>query len=86
MNEYLIEDESSVYEIDPECKIGLELAAGKGLMSSHSKMKYQKEIRKMEKSSQFHQSGCSFRLIKLILFRKLLCDMNCIRPESSGRS
>lgn len=76
MNEYLIEDEYSVYEIDPECKVGLERIGENGTISD--KIKCKKEIRRMEKSSQWNLCDCSFEIIKIILFMKILCNRICI--------
>ena len=76
MNEYLIEDEYSVYEIDPECKVGLERIGKNGTTSD--KIKSKKEIRRMEKSSRWNSCDCSFEIIKIILFMKVLCNRVCI--------
>lgn len=60
MNEYFIEDENSFYEIDPDCKIGLETnrrERGKG------------RFRTAERSSLRRRHNCSFVLLCLLFMK-----------------
>lgn len=56
MNEYWIEDEYSFYEIDPDCKIGLERSErGRG------------RFRRTERSRHTLRCSCSFWILLLLL-------------------
>lgn len=83
MNEYLVEDEYSFYEIDPECKIEAAKDPGKRQKLNHKKSCEWKENRfcyKTTKSSGRRCPCCFCWILYLIFCNKFYRD-NCSKSS-----
>ena len=86
MNEYLVEDEYSFYEIDPECKIGIlkDQRRNEGIGKTEQKVEIETEKKsrtKRRRNSRQRCLDCSCLLLYSILFNGIISPNLQRRPD-----
>lgn len=84
MNEYLVEDEYSFYEIDPECRIGLlkDQKGNRGIGKTEQERKRDEKCHcKRKRNSRRACSNCSCLLVCYILFNGIISPNRQRMPD-----